>query len=147
MKILMVSSSGGHWVQLMRTKPAFEGHHLLFASTEPDYAKHNPEQPFFTLPEASRWNKLRLIWQAARCLVLLARIRPAIVITTGASVGLFSLIAGKLVGARTIWLDSIANTAELSMSGQKAHRFADLYLTQWPELASERGPKFEGCVI
>ena len=147
MKILMVSSSGGHWVQLMRTKPAFEKHNLLFASTESDYAQHNPDQPFFVLPEASRWNKFRLVWQAARCLVLLARIRPDIVITTGASVGLFSLIAGKLVGARTIWLDSIANTAELSMSGQKAHRFADLYLTQWPELASDHGPNFEGGVI
>ena len=77
----------------------------------------------------------------------MVRLRPDIVVTTGASVGLFSLIAGKFLGAKTIWLDSIANTAELSLSGQKARRFADLYLTQWPELASERGPKFEGCVI
>ena len=147
MKILMVSSSGGHWVELLRTKSAFDGHQLIFASTGADYAQHNPGKPFYALPEASRWNKFRLVWQAARCLVLLARIRPDIVITTGASVGLFSLIAGKLVGAKTIWLDSIANTAELSMSGQKARRFADLYLTQWPELASDHGADFEGCVI
>ena len=33
------------------------------------------------------------------------------------------------------------------MSGQKAHRFADLYLTQWPELASDHGPNFEGGVL
>ena len=40
----------------------------------------------------------------------------------------------RLVGARTVWVDSIANAEELSLSGQKASRIATLTLTQWPEL-------------
>ena len=41
---------------------------------------------------------------------------------------------GSLLGIRTLWLDSIANADELSLSGVKASKFATLALTQWPEL-------------
>ena len=65
---------------------------------------------------------------------VLLRVRPDVVISTGAAPGYFALRFGGLLGARTLWLDSIANAEELSLSGTKASRFADLTLTQWPEL-------------
>ncbi|MGB0958214.1 MAG: UDP-N-acetylglucosamine--LPS N-acetylglucosamine transferase [Litorivicinus sp.] len=147
MKVLLVSSCGGHWVEMMRTRPAFEGHQLFYASTDASYAEHNPERPFYTIPEASRWSKPRLVWQALVCFVVILRVRPDVLLTTGASVGFFSLVFAKWLGAKTIWLDSIANATELSMSGQKAGRHADLFLTQWPELERPNGPVFEGAVI
>ncbi|WP_419810571.1 UDP-N-acetylglucosamine--LPS N-acetylglucosamine transferase [Bacterioplanoides sp.] len=147
MKILLVSSSGGHWVQMCRVKDAFQGEDIYFASTENSYGQHNPESPFFYLPDASRWNKLKLIWQAFSVLVLLIRLKPDIILTTGASVGVFALILGKKLGARTIWLDSIANSEELSLSGQKVRKYADLYLTQWQHLATNNGPEYAGSVI
>jgi hypothetical protein len=57
-----------------------------------------------------------------------------------------------MMGARTIWLDSIANVDELSLSGQMAGRFADLWLTQWPHLTEadslgQRRPAFAGTVL
>lgn len=52
--------------------------------------------------------------------------RPDIVISTGAAPGFFALLFGKLLGARTIWIDSIANAEQLSVSGQKVKLFADL---------------------
>jgi Oligosaccharide biosynthesis protein Alg14 like len=56
-------------------------------------------------------------------------------------------VFGRFLGARTIWVDSIANIDVLSMSGQKAGRYADLWLTQWPELASPNGPEYRGSVL
>lgn len=147
MKVLMIASSGGHWVELMQTREAFAGHELVFATTERSYAEDNPNAPFYFIPDASRWSKARLAWQAFRTLFTVVRVRPNIVMTTGASVGFFGLMFGRVLGAKTIWLDSIANTASLSLSGQKAARFADLYLTQWPELAVENGARYEGAVI
>ena len=147
MKVLLISSSGGHWVQMSRIKSAFQGTDICFASTEESYYQHNPENPFFYLPDASRWNKLKLLWQAFSVLVLLIRLRPDVILTTGASVGLFALFLGKKLGARTIWLDSIANSEELSLSGRKARKYADLYLTQWEHLAGDGGPEYVGSVI
>ncbi|MCI5150914.1 MAG: UDP-N-acetylglucosamine--LPS N-acetylglucosamine transferase, partial [Candidatus Electrothrix sp. MAN1_4] len=50
-------------------------------------------------------------------------------------------------GARTIWIDSIANSDKLSMSGQKVGKYADLWLTQWEHLARPEGPHYHGTVI
>jgi hypothetical protein len=54
---------------------------------------------------------------------------------------------GKWLGARVVWVDSIANVEELSMSGAKAGSFVDLWLTQWPHLARESGPHCFGNVL
>jgi len=53
----------------------------------------------------------------------------------------------KLLRMKTIWVDSIANADELSMSGQKAGGCADLWLTQWHHLAAEGGPSYLGSVL
>ena len=75
------------------------------------------------------------------------RHRPDVVLSTGAAPGFFAILFGKLLGARTIWVDSIANAEQLSLSGKKAGRFADLWLTQWPHLAQPGGPLYKGSVI
>ena len=52
----------------------------------------------------------------------------------------------KLVGARTVWIDSVANVEELSLSGRLASERVDLCLTQWPHLAA--GPVYyKGSVL
>ena len=79
--------------------------------------------------------------------IIVLRTRPHAVITTGAAPGYFALRLGRLVGARTAWVDSIANAGELSLSGKRAGRHADLWLTQWPDLASPEGPDFRGAVL
>lgn len=133
-RILAVSSGGGHWVELMRIKAAFEDGDLAFATVNADYRNDVPGHRFYTVSDATRWNKLGVAILAAQVLRIIMRERPDIVVTTGAAPGYFALRFGKLMGARTIWLDSIANVDELSMSGRMAGRYADLWLTQWPHL-------------
>jgi len=147
MKVLLISSSGGHWVQMRRLLPAFVGHEVIFASTDKDYHQHLDAGTYHSIPDASMWNKPRLIWQALSVLFLILRTQPAVVLTTGASAGFFALLFAKMLGRKTIWLDSIANYDELSLSGQKVGRFADLYLTQWPHLAHSGGPEYAGSVL
>ena len=97
--------------------------------------------------DATRWNRLALAWMALRILLIILRERPAAIVTTGAAPGYFAIRFGRLLGARTVWLDSIANIDELSLSGKLASRHADLCLTQWPHLAGDGGVRFEGAVV
>ena len=99
------------------------------------------------IPDSNRWSKLRLLRCAIAIGWLLLRLRPDVVLTTGAAPGYFALCIGKWFGARVVWIDSIANAEEMSLSGQKAGRFADLWLTQWLHLAGDNGPKFFGSVL
>ena len=147
-RVLFVSSSGGHWVQLRRLRPAFDGWVRHYACTNAGYRSTvDPEEGFFGVPEATRWNKLRLIYQAVTVLWVVLRTRPEVVVSTGASPGFFAMLFGRLLRRKTIWVDSIANVDEMSLSGQQARYFADLWLTQWEHLARPEGPKYFGAVL
>ena len=146
-KVMLVASAGGHWVQLNRLEPAFEGMEKIYVTTEERYRATVGPHRFLVVPDASRWNKLRLLWLALVMLKHLLTVRPDFVISTGAAPGFFALLFGKKLGARTIWLDSIANIDKLSMSGQLVKKYADLWLTQWEHLACPNGPFYEGTIL
>ena len=146
-KVLAISSGGGHWVQLLRLRPAFEGSDVVYATVREGYRKDVGDAPFRLISDGNRWNKFKLLKSAVGIFLLLLRERPDVVISTGAAPGYFGVRIGKWLGARVIWVDSVANAEELSMSGAKAGRFVDLWLTQWQHLAQEEGPQWLGSVL
>jgi len=146
-RILAVSSGGGHWVQLKQLLPAFEGHRLSFVTVDPACAAEVEAERFYVVNDANLWRKGALLFTAIRIAWILLRFRPDAVVSTGAAPGFFAILFGRWLGARTIWVDSIANAERLSLSGEKAGRFADLWLTQWPHLARPEGPHYAGSVL
>jgi UDP-N-acetylglucosamine:LPS N-acetylglucosamine transferase len=145
-KVLAISSGGGHWVQLLRLQPAFQGCDLVFATVDDGYRADVGEADFRVVPDSNFSDKFALIKTAVAVFRLLRNVRPDVIVSTGAAPGFFAVRLGKLLGSRTIWIDSIANSEELSMSGRRAG-FVDLWLTQWPNLASDGGPKYCGNVL
>jgi len=156
-RVLAVASGGGHWVQLMQLRAAWSGADIAYLSTHPGYRADCVGSPgasnrFYAVADANFSAKFQLVRQALAVAIVLLRERPSVVVTTGASVGYFALLFGKLMRARTVWVDSIANTDELSLSGQRVAKFADLWLTQWPEVAEgslngARSPRYQGSVL
>lgn len=147
-RVLAVASGGGHFVQLRRMRPAWEHCEVHYLSTLADYANDlEPGATLHLVNDASRWDKLGIARMAMRVAWTLVKVRPRVIVSTGAAAGYFALRFGKLMGARTIWVDSIANAEELSLTGKMVRKYADLYLTQWPELAGPDGPRYEGSVL
>jgi hypothetical protein len=146
-KILAVASSGGHWVQLRRVMPAFEESELVYVTVIDSYRSQVPENKFYSVNDATRWNKFGLIMLALRLAWIILKEKPGVVVSTGAAPGYFAIVLGRLFGARTIWIDSMANIDDLSMSGSRVGRYADLWLTQWPHLAKSEGPHYAGGVL
>jgi len=147
-RLLAVASGGGHWMQLRRIVPAFEGFETVYASVDQDPPAALAGQRYYRVRDASRRRPLAfapLVPQLAR---ILLKERPEVVVTTGAAPGLVALaLARRLVGSRTVWIDSIANVERLSTSGEQARRVADVWLTQWEHLARPEGPHFWGAVL
>ena len=155
-RILAVASTGGHWVQLLRLSQAWKGLDVIYVTTDPDVAPilraeaklaGGAEPRLRVIQEANRWQKRKLVKQLFQLFFIILWLRPDAVITTGAAPGYFALRLGKVFGARTVWIDSIANAEELSLSGRKVRKYADLWLTQWPHLAKPDGPRFLGAVL
>lgn len=146
-KILAISSGGGHWVQLLRLRPAFQDQDIYYASVRDSFAADVVGEKYIKIPDATRWDRLRLLWMICRVAFVIVKLRPDIVISTGAAPGYIAIRLGKLIGARTIWLDSIANSESMSLSGKRISKYTDLWLTQWEHLATEKGPFYFGSVV
>lgn len=134
-------------MQLLRLRPAYAEARVVFATVKDGYRSDVGDEEFRVIADGNLSKKLALLRSACSVLMLLLRERPDTIISTGAAPGYFAVRFGRMLGMRTVWVDSVANADELSMSGRRAGGCADLWLTQWPHLASERGPKHFGSVL
>jgi hypothetical protein len=146
-KVMAIASGGGHWTQMMRLRIAFEGSDSFFVSVKEIYRQQVVPSRFYCVPDVSRLHKFALFKTVLRLLWIIVRERPDFVVTTGSAPGMIALRIGKWFGARTVWIDSLANIEEMSLSGRKARACADLWLTQWPHLARPEGPFYVGSVL
>ncbi len=146
-KVLAVASGGGHWVQLMRVSPAFADFEVVFLSTNSDYRSQVQGRRFYLINDATRWEKIDLVKLALRLAWIIWKEKPDVVVSTGAAPGYLAVRLGKLLGTKTVWIDSIANVDCLSLSGAIVGRYADLWLTQWPHLEKPNGPHYRGAVL
>ncbi len=145
-RILAAASTGGHWIQLKRLQPAFAGAEIHYLTTNRQHAAE-VNCPLHAVEDANNQTRVRLLVMFLHVLWLVLRVRPHVVISTGAAPGAAAIMLGKLFGARTIWVDSIANAEEVSMSGRWVRHWTDLWLTQWPELARPEGPHFADRIL
>lgn len=145
-RVLAVASGGGHWVQLLRLRPAFEGHEVVYVSTNPGY-QDDVDTKLYAVVDANMWEKFKLLKMFAQVAWIVARVRPDVVVTTGAAPGFAAILFARLFGAKTLWIDSIANSEELSNSGKKVKGIATAWVTQWAHLAKAEGPDHWGAVL
>lgn len=134
---MAVASFGGHLVQLLRITRFLSEYATVSYVTTSDQAvgMFPPKSDFLIVDDFSRWNtkvlprSFKQMWKAV------SKIKPTVVISTGAAPGLVALFVAYLRGKKTVWIDSMANTQRLSMSGRIAKKFATLTMTQWKHLA------------
>lgn len=146
-RILAIASAGGHWQQLMLLRPAYTHHDVHYVTTLPGLAEQFGATPASQIPDCNRdtpTQAIRSVFAIARIMV---RVRPHVVISTGALPGVIALALGRIMGARTIWVDSVANAEEFSSSGKLAKRFAHMRLSQWETPAKADGAEYAGSVL
>ncbi|NMR23956.1 UDP-N-acetylglucosamine--LPS N-acetylglucosamine transferase [Pseudoalteromonas sp. NEC-BIFX-2020_015] len=146
-RVMAIASRGGHWIQLNRLSAVWEDHDVVFITNDASLKSHVGNNRFETVIDANMDQKFKLILLAAQTCFKVLKHRPHVIISTGAAPGFFALLWGKLIGAKTVWVDSVANAEELSLAGSKVSKLADVWLTQWPEVAKENGPIYKGRVF
>ncbi len=148
-KVLAVSSPGGHWVQLNKIANKLENKYpVVYASPCSQYAlKKNQQRIVHNIFDVSADNKYMLLPLAMQMLYLLLKERPQTILSTGAAPGVVAVMLGKLLGIKTIWVDSIANVQQLSRSGRMIKRHADVVITQWESLSDGKTVLHQGSVL
>jgi len=148
-KVLAVSSPGGHWVQLNKICNKLEDQFLIiYASPRGQYkVAQQGGRVIHNIMDASADSKVKLLPLALQLLVLVLKERPATIISTGAAPGAIAILLGKILGIKTIWIDSIANVQRLSRSGRMIQTYADIVLTQWPDVSDGEKILHKGSIL
>lgn len=134
-------------MQLRRLLPAFKGFDVAYVSTFDHYITQVPDHRYYVVPNASRFELKGFLPGAWRALKILLRERPDAIVTTGSAPMLVFLLLGRLMGARTLWVDSLANPERMSSSGKLARHIAHQTVSQWPEIAKTEGLNYWGSVL
>ena len=121
----------------MRLAPAFSGASFVYSSV---YSEPSDELSgnYYRLKDVNRKNAWNVFVVFYLVLKVFKRESPDIVISTGALPGLIAVFTAKLFGLTSIWVDSIANSSKLSLSGLIASKFCDHTFTQWPNLVNKK---------
>ena len=131
----------------MLLRPTLEQYRIRFATTEPAVALLHGIDGAEKLPDCNQHKPISSLRCALVALWIVLKFRPNVVLSTGAAPGFFCILFGRLIGARTLWIDSVANGEELSMCGKLSKRFAHQCWTQWEHLAVAENPGYHGAVL
>jgi len=145
--VLAISSPGGHWVELTRLFPAFEGLAVAYATTDAGRADDVPDRQLNVIADANKRTPWLFVVCAAQVFRLIARTRPRVIVTTGTAPGFLAAVFGKLFGAKTVWIDIFGLVERMTLSGRLVKPFADVHLVQWPHLARPNGPHYKGSLL
>ena len=96
--------------------------------------------------DASAKTKLKLIILSFQLIKIILFNRPKYIISTGAAPGAIAVLFAKWLPCKTIWIDSIANTKDLSLSGKLVKNHVTIFLTQWENLVDEK-TMFKGALL
>ncbi len=133
--VLLVCSSGGHLLQLHALRRAWEETSRVWVTFDKSDARSllAGEQVVYAFGPTNRNipNLLRNVTLAWR---VIRRVRPAVLVTTGAGVAVPFAWIGRLHGARVVYVESLTRIEAPSLSCRLIRPVADRVYVQWPEL-------------
>jgi UDP-N-acetylglucosamine:LPS N-acetylglucosamine transferase len=152
LKICVGSSAGGHTTQLLKLleksgdwpcQPSF-----YVTTLEALTDKFSDKGPVYVIGECNRHHPIKALIVLIKSMKLVMKERPDVIITTGSFPLAMVCFFSKLCGAKVVWIDSVANVEKLSMSGNFVRHFADLFLTQWPDITTKyKNVEYAGSLI
>ncbi|MEA5616604.1 PssD/Cps14F family polysaccharide biosynthesis glycosyltransferase [Cronbergia sp. UHCC 0137] len=135
MTILLVCSSGGHFKALQQLHPFWENQERVWVTfrTKTTEAALIEEKVYWAYSPTNRNlpNLLRNLLLAGK---LIIKIKPKVIISTGAGVAVPFLILGKLLGSKTVFIESVTRINTLSLSAKLVLPFLSVLYVQWPQL-------------
>lgn len=133
-KICFVSSSGGHWEELMCLKEVAEENNSFFITEDGGQAADFSGLNIYTVPQINRKQKnffiqfVKLFFEAKK---IFKKENPDVIVTTGALVVFPFCVEAKLRRKKVIYIESFARVKNKSLTGKLIYPFADLFLVQW----------------
>lgn len=140
-RILFISSTGGHFSELMQLKELLKKYEYAIIT----------EKTKTTLPLKKKYkNKIgylvygtknnmfiypfKFIYNSFKSLYYYFKFHPDYIITTGAHTAGPMCYIGKLFGSRIIYIETFANINTKTVTGKLIYPIANKFIVQWPTM-------------
>ena len=132
--VLFVASTGGHLAQLMALRPWWEQYQRTWVTFDKSDARSalQDEQVVHAFHPTTRnlLNGVRNLSLAAR---LLPRLRPSVVVSTGAGLAVPFFGVARALGIPTVYLEVYDRVDSTTMTGRLCRPLATAFFVQWPD--------------
>ena len=147
MKVCIPTATGGHLTQVLNLLEAFGECDISFITLDSPRTRELPYKTYLFEPiGASAWQMLKSV---PRILSILWRERPDVVFSAGAEIAVPVFYIARLLGAKTIFVETVNRVDKPTWTGRLVYPITDLFLVQHPQMLSRYGRKarYEGSVI
>ena len=133
-KLALVGSSGGHLLQLLVLRPAWADHSRVWVTFRtPDAERGLAEEHAIWCHHPTNRNLPNLLRNTILALRVILRHRPTHIISTGAAVAVPFFYLGRLLGARTVFIEVFDRVDSPTLTGRLVQPVTTDFLVQWPE--------------
>jgi beta-1,4-N-acetylglucosaminyltransferase len=147
-RILLVACPGGHLLQMMALKPAWEDleHRWVTLKAADSTYLLDPEEVVFARGPTARnipnfFRNLGLAWRMIR------EYRPDVILSTGAALAVPFFVMGRLMGVRLVYVESFTRVERPALTGRLVYPLAQAFFIQWPQSSRRKRAIYAGSVV
>lgn len=132
--VALVGSSGGHLAQLLALRGFWSRHDHFWVTfdTEDAVSQLAAERTYWCAHPTNR-NIPNLIRNTFLAVRVLRRERPCVIVSTGAAVAVPFFYLGRLMGARTVFIEVVDQIDSPTLTGRLVRPISTRVLVQWHE--------------
>lgn len=140
-RVIFTSSAGGHFSELCELKELMERYNSFLITEDhemmKEYKKINQSRSWY-MPAGTKEHLLKFLCNfpinIIKSFIAFYKVRPDVVIATGAHTTVPICYIAKLFGKKVIFIETFANITTKTLSGKLVYPIADLFLVQWEEM-------------
>lgn len=133
LKVLLVSSSGGHLSELLSLQECFlrHEHHYILNKRILLPPKMIANTTFVTHSERD----LKLIINLFEAFYHILRLKPNIIVTAGAGISIPFALVARLFNIRVLYIETLASISRPSLTGRLIYPLANIFIYRWIDLS------------
>lgn len=140
-RVIFTSSAGGHYSELCELKELMERYNSFLITEDhemmQEYKKVNKSRSWY-MPAGTKEHLFKFLCNFPinifRSFKAFLKVRPDVVIATGAHTTVPICYIAKLFGKKVIFIETFANITTKTLSGKLVYPIADLFLVQWEDM-------------
>ena len=140
-KIMFISSTGGHFNEMSQLKELtkkYDYYIVTEKTSDKMYLKEKYPHKVSFLVYGTKDHFLvypfKLFYNCFKSLFIYIKVRPTVILTTGAHTAGPMCCIGKILGSKIIFIETMANISTKTITGRLIYKFADLFIVQWESM-------------